>query len=563
MKPFIAFRNEHEAGSIIVCGCGESLNQLSDPGRFTTIGVNDVGRKFDPDYLVVVDPRDAFKGDRFRYVEQSRARVLFTQRSDLALTHPGVVQFQLGEKDGTDFSNPNLLHFSVITPYVALCLAIHMGASNIGLIGVDFTDNHFFGPTGQHGWAPYVATIDGQIKCLARAALARGVRIFNLSDTSRLTCLPRLDQEGFARIGKAGHAEAPLRLVSYATTPIVGVPAILARCINATTPHVARCVWAGGRYANGIACRGDLSWGEHPARVLEEIEAADVVIVHNGKVDDRHRAAIAGKPVITMAHNYMANVDDRLVRFGNPGVVVGQYQATLEEFDDWAVVPNPLPLWEHACRPAEKPGVVTIAYTPAGHYDVFPQGHPLYWHAKGYASTMRILDRLAARMPVRVEVLRGGFVSSDEAMAMKRRAHIVIDECVTGSYHRCSLEGLAAGCVVVNGVGLLAGVEEVLSACAGGEAANPFIGADLESLEAILEVLVGLGPALLASLGAANRVWIERHWDFQAQWQRFWVPALTAAQAAAVSATRCQAAALVKRTSELCHSRAVSSSTMA
>ena len=73
--------------------------------------------------------------------------------------------------------------------------------------------------------------------------------------------------------------------------------------------------------------------------------------------------------------------------------------------------------------------------------------------------------------------------SHAESLAMKRRAHIVIDECVTGSYHRNSLEGLAAGCVVVNGVGLLPGVEEVLRRCAPEAHALPFVFSTLDSLE--------------------------------------------------------------------------------
>jgi len=41
---------------MLVCGCGDSLNQLDNPKQFLTIGVNDVGRRFQPDYLIVVNP---------------------------------------------------------------------------------------------------------------------------------------------------------------------------------------------------------------------------------------------------------------------------------------------------------------------------------------------------------------------------------------------------------------------------------------------------------------------------------------------------------------------------
>ena len=80
-----AFAGAHAGRSIVVCGCGESLSRLTQPQRFITLGVNDVGRLFDPTYLVVVDPPGQFKDDRFSYVAASRARNLFTQRDDLGI----------------------------------------------------------------------------------------------------------------------------------------------------------------------------------------------------------------------------------------------------------------------------------------------------------------------------------------------------------------------------------------------------------------------------------------------------------------------------------------------
>ena len=117
-----------------------------------------------------------------------------------------------------------------------------------------------------------VDTIDAQFNRLSRAAFGQGVRIFNLSSQSRLTSVPKMNIKTFASLGHSspGSAGGTLRIVSYATTPLVGVPAILARCINARTRHRARCVWAGGAYTNGILCEGDISWTASPARAEEE-----------------------------------------------------------------------------------------------------------------------------------------------------------------------------------------------------------------------------------------------------------------------------------------------------
>lgn len=198
MRTLASFANVHDGGTLIVCGCGHSLNQLEQPGRFVTIGVNDVGRKFQPDYLVVVNPRNQFAGDRFRFVEGSQSKFIFTQL-DLGLVNSNVVRFSLGTQEGTDFSDRDVLHYTQNSPYVALCLAIHMGARRIGLLGVDFTNDHFFGPTGVHSLTAQLSTIDQQYRRLYEAARARGVEIYNLSAESKLTAFPKITQAEFSK----------------------------------------------------------------------------------------------------------------------------------------------------------------------------------------------------------------------------------------------------------------------------------------------------------------------------------------------------------------------------
>jgi hypothetical protein len=192
------YRDTHAHQTIVVCGCGTSLTELTNPQRYTTIGVNDVGRLFDPTYLLVVNPRSQFKGDRFSYVEQSNAQALFTQL-DLGPVRPPVVRFKLGQYGGTDIGNGDVLHYTQNSPYAAVCLAAYMGARRIGLIGVDLTDNHFFAATGRHPLAGRLHEIDAQYGRLAAALRKRGVELVNLSSISRLTSLPKADATSFLR----------------------------------------------------------------------------------------------------------------------------------------------------------------------------------------------------------------------------------------------------------------------------------------------------------------------------------------------------------------------------
>ena len=200
------FRNYHAGETILVCGCGSSLSEIVAPERFVAIGVNDVGRLFQPDYLVVINPKQQFRGDRFRYVEESRARAIFTQLH-LGITHPHIVRFKLGKRGGVDFTNPHVLHYTRNSPYLALCLAVHMGAKRVGMIGVDFTDNHFFASTGRHPLAGEFPQIDREYNQLNESCLRLGVEVVNLSQESRLTAFPKMSPELFARLALLSPSE--------------------------------------------------------------------------------------------------------------------------------------------------------------------------------------------------------------------------------------------------------------------------------------------------------------------------------------------------------------------
>ena len=195
---FNDYRGLHRGATIIVCGCGTSLAMLENPERYLTIGVNDIGRLFTPDYLVVVNERRQFQGDRYRYVESTQAKVVFTQLDKLELPQTRVVRFRLGRRGGTELSDAETLHYSNNSPYVAVNLARYIGAKRIGLIGVDFSDDHFFGSTGRHPLTSQLPQIEREYAALAEACRTEGVELVNLSPTSRLETLPRASLSDWA-----------------------------------------------------------------------------------------------------------------------------------------------------------------------------------------------------------------------------------------------------------------------------------------------------------------------------------------------------------------------------
>jgi len=101
-RTLASFKGTHQGETILVCGCGESLKELEDPGGVVTIGVNDVGRQFDPTYLVVLNSPGQFAKDRFSFVHNSRASFVFSQRDDLDLATQSLVKIKLGQSGGSD-----------------------------------------------------------------------------------------------------------------------------------------------------------------------------------------------------------------------------------------------------------------------------------------------------------------------------------------------------------------------------------------------------------------------------------------------------------------------------
>lgn len=184
------YRDIHAGETIVVCGCGVSLNEFPLPSIYTTIGVNDVGRKFTPDYLVVLNGKSQFKGDRYQFVEKSQAKAIFSHLS-LPFEHRQKVQFNLGKRGGVYIDSDNTLPYTRNSPYVAVCLAAYMGAKRIGIIGLDFTSHHFYSNTGKHSLERHIEKINVEYSRLAESLRLQGIEFLNLSQSSRISSIKK------------------------------------------------------------------------------------------------------------------------------------------------------------------------------------------------------------------------------------------------------------------------------------------------------------------------------------------------------------------------------------
>lgn len=188
-------------GSAIVSGLGVSASLLSGV-RITCplFGVNDMDRVRTPDYLVVLNEHSSFAPGRWPYIKATKAQYVFThmEHRRVPIDRPDrLVTIRLGERSGTDLSDAGIPYTSN-SPYVAACLAEYMGAKRIGIIGVDWTDDHCFAKTGKHVLAHMHEQIGLEYDQLRAAMLSRGTELVNLSPISKLN-LPYQSLQEFTK----------------------------------------------------------------------------------------------------------------------------------------------------------------------------------------------------------------------------------------------------------------------------------------------------------------------------------------------------------------------------
>ena len=180
-------------------------------------------------------------------------------------------------------------------------------------------------------------------------------------------------------------------------------------------------------------------------------------------------------------------------------LVNAQYHALLPEYADCTPVRQVINFDQPQYDMQAVEGV-KIAYSPTSRKKVGE------WHDKGYEQAITVLESLKNRHGWQYDVIEG--VPLDECIARKRACSIVLDECVTGSYHRSGLEGLALGKPTISY--LSQGVTELFLDVSG-QHGRPFFSVAIDGLEGGIERLVD-AMTLRPELGFYNRLWMCEYW---------------------------------------------------
>ena len=263
----------------------------------------------------------------------------------------------------------------------------------------------------------------------------------------------------------------------YASTKIADAPAELVKAINKFS-NTYRCVLLGYGTSQPM-----------PGRF-------DILHAHN-KLPPK---IITGKTILQY-HSEPFQVELR--KSVNKKLVISQYLATLPEYSSCQVVRNVIDFTKPEYNLNRVDNIIKIGFSPSRTSKLGS------WHDKGYPQTINILNNIKKKYGNLVEIDIITDVSLSECILRKSRCNIIIDECITASYHRSGLEGLALGKLTI--CSLSPEVESVFLKSSG-SSTSPFVNIWMNDLELELCKIIDSGIDYVLEEGETNRLWMNKWW---------------------------------------------------
>ncbi len=194
------YKDSLSGEDVIVLGLGESTSTVPSQHlrRYWTIGVNDVGRHHNPDFLVLCNSPSCFSSERRDVILDSKVKAAFVFPMFVGqwTTEHGfrVVSCPMSRGIIPGWKDRGVIPNHTTSPYVAIALAAYMGARRVGFLGVDFGPSRFWeqppeDPKERLWGGTAFEEIDDAYTALA--VMLPFTDVVNLSKTSHLTSVPR------------------------------------------------------------------------------------------------------------------------------------------------------------------------------------------------------------------------------------------------------------------------------------------------------------------------------------------------------------------------------------
>ena len=306
-----------------------------------------------------------------------------------------------------------------------------------------------------------------------------------------------------------------MKITHYKRTPIAWAPDAISDCIN--------------KYTN------------HESYINENFKNADIIHYHNKYINipdvkkyDINIKQIIKKPSFILYHSFPEIVHNysnivpirqfiydlyRLLFRKSPSIfidknnnksykvkqmVIGQYQATLPIYKGYKIVRNIIDFYTDRYKiQVNNDDCIRIGFSPS---NVKKRSK---WETKGLNRTTKVLKKIKNRFPnIKFDIIRN--VSLEDCLIRKSNCDIIIDECVTASFHRSGLEGLALGKMTI--CSLDDKVINILKKVSKSDQI-PFENIWINDLFEELSKIIYKGKKNIHQIGEDNRKWMEKYWN--------------------------------------------------
>ena len=273
-----------------------------------------------------------------------------------------------------------------------------------------------------------------------------------------------------------------MKLAIFSRTPLAAAPWELYKALKKYTLLDVSLINGTARYNDGRVFPHHLLLTSPNGNAMHVLQDSDLWHVHNYLVPQLI--------VLKKNHKVMAQFHS-LPRLGNWQALMSfadvNYtirQPNQEKEYKLKGLPNIIDPDEY--RPERRKLPVKIAFAPSTRLAI---GHP---GSKGYNEVRAVLNNVARKRDVKIVwIERKSYI---ENLQLKQQSHILIDDVVTGNWHRTSLEGMCFGCAVLNKV-----------------TKSPFVYATINTLEERLLWLVD-NLDILNEFQERSRLWVLQHW---------------------------------------------------
>lgn len=265
-----------------------------------------------------------------------------------------------------------------------------------------------------------------------------------------------------------------MKILHIKTTPIAQAPDLLSDAINKYTEH--------------------FSVVQHPLDKVKD--TFDVIVFHNKWFSSNFEKQF----IMYHSEPFMVDlkIPDKVKK-----MVIAQYHCTLPEFQGCDIVRNVIDFNDPIYNPKYFTKI-KIGYSPSN------KGNFGAWHNKGYDKTKQILEEIKKKYGSRVDYDIITDVPLEECLRRKSECNIIIDEVVTGSYHRSGLEGLAMGKLTI--CNLLPEVQDAIYQASGSKDI-PFELSSIQFLKEDLIEIIEEGIDYINEVGKQSREWMETYWN--------------------------------------------------